>query len=114
MKTDAQATLFADVKPRRARMTVGHQKHEAVHRVLDRPRLETQEGKVLSALLDKKWHNLFEISAAWGIPHGSVGSQIRNLRVDGWTIEKVRVGTGGTWAYRLVGRKDEMPAAVNS
>jgi biotin operon repressor len=104
-----QATLFEDPpsRTRKPRVTVGRQSHEGVHPVLDRPRLENQEKKVLTALLDKKWHTLFEIAEAWGIPHGSVGSQIRNLRVDGWLIEKVRVTAGGTWAYRLVGRKDE-------
>jgi hypothetical protein len=111
-----QATLFPETatkktKPHR-RMTVGRQHHEAVNPVLDKPRLKNQEAKVLTALLDKKWHTLFEISAAWGIPHGSVGSQIRNLRVDGWSIEKTRVGAGGTWAYRLIGKKEEVPAGA--
>lgn len=112
-KPESQRSLFEDPKRRakKARVTVGRQSHEAVHPALDKPRLENQELKVLYALTDKKWHTLFEISAAWGIPHGSVGSQIRNLRVDGWFIEKVRVGQGGTWAYRLVGKKDEQPVA---
>jgi biotin operon repressor len=112
-KHESQRSLFQDPKPRtkKARVTVGRQTHEAVHPFLDRPRLENQEMKVLYALTDKKWHTLFEIAAAWGIPHGSVGSQIRNLRVDGWFIEKVRVGQGGTWAYRLIGKKDEQAVA---
>jgi hypothetical protein len=95
-----------DFPGRKAKVTVGRQHHEAVDAKLDKPRLEIQEGRVLDVLLDKEWHTLFDIAEHCKIPHGSAGSQIRNLRVDGWNIEKRRAGIGGTWEYRLAGRKD--------
>lgn len=83
--------------------TLGHQRHAAVDPVLDRPRLLTQFDAVMACMSDGRWHTQYEIAEATGAPHGSVGSQIRNARVDGRNIEKRRRGNGGTWEYRLVG-----------
>lgn len=89
-----QKQLFSDP-------SLGHQKHEAVDPKLDRPRLATQFDRIIAHMGDHLWHTQYEISAALGVPQGSVGSQIRNARVDGYKIEKVRIGKGGTWQYRL-------------
>jgi len=61
---------------------------------------------VITALADGLWHTQYEIADRLGIPQGSVGSQIRNARVDGYLIPKRRRdGVGGTWEYRLDGKK---------
>lgn len=80
---------------------LGNQHHEAVDAALDRPRLMTQYEKIMDRMKDGGWHTQYEIAEATGAPHGSVGSQLRNARVDGHTIEKRRRGTSGTWEYRL-------------
>lgn len=83
--------------------SLGHQHHEAVDPVIDAPRLQTQFQKIIAFMRDHAWHTQFEIAAATGAPQGSVGSQLRNARVEGYTIEKHRTkDDGGTWAYRLV------------
>ena len=91
---------------RRRRPSLGHQKHEAVGRPSDRLRLETQFDRVIVALSDGLWHTQYEIAERLRIPQGSVGSQIRNARVEGYLIPKRRREClGGTWEYRLDGKK---------
>jgi hypothetical protein len=82
---------------------LGNQHHQAVDATLDRPRLMTQYERVLECMEDGRWHTQYEIAEATGAPQGSVGSQLRNARVSGHTIEKRRRGDSGTWEYRLVG-----------
>lgn len=83
--------------------TLGHQSHSAVDPVLDVPRLLTQYERVIWFMRDGRWHTQYDVAEAIGAPQGSVGSQLRNARVDGYTVEKRRRGDGGTWEYRLVG-----------
>lgn len=79
---------------------LGNQLHEAVSE-FDLPRLLTQYERVLACMADGAWHTQYEIAEATGDPQGSVGSQLRNARVDGRQIEKRR-RSGGTWEYRMV------------
>jgi hypothetical protein len=82
--------------------TIGGQHHEAVDATIDLPRLKSQYARIMDHLKDYEWHTLFEIAAATDTPHGSVGSQIRNARVDGHTVSRRRATPkGGTWEYRL-------------
>jgi len=83
-------------------ITLGKQHHDAVDPILDAPRLKNQYERIMEFLSDNAWHTLFEISQATGAPHGSVGSQIRNARVDGHVISRRRSApVGGTWEYKL-------------
>lgn len=91
-------------KPKSAPV-LGNQHHAAVSK-MDLPRLTTQYGKILNFLSDGRWHDQYAMAEKLAIPQGSVGSQIRNARVAGWLIEKRRRDAkGGTWEYRLAGRK---------
>lgn len=82
--------------------SLGHQHHEAVKPKIDRPRLKTQFGRIMEFMRDGLWHTQYDIAAALEVPQGSVGSQIRNARVDGFKIEKRRQSPkGGTWEYRM-------------
>lgn len=81
---------------------LGNQHHEAVG-TADRTRLLTQYERIMDHMKDHDWHTQYEISAATGAPQGSVGSQLRNARVDGYEIEKRRrTDAAGTWEYRLL------------
>lgn len=82
--------------------TLGNQHHAAVDAVLDRPRLTTQYARIMCLMKSGYWFTQYELAEATGAPQGSVGSQIRNARVDGYNIQKRRRGNGGTWEYRLV------------
>lgn len=83
-------------------MGLGRQQHEAVG-TMDRPRLLSQFDRIMDYMGDGEWHTQFDIAEATGAPQGSVGSQLRNARVDGHNIEKRRqTDEGGTWEYRLV------------
>lgn len=85
-------------------VTLGNQHHEAVDPNVDVPRLMRQYERILAILNDGQWHTLHAIAERTGIPHGSVGSQIRNARVEGYHVEKRRAAPGaGTWEYRLTG-----------
>lgn len=82
-------------------ISLGHQNHEGVT-ADDVPRLKTQFEKIMDYMADHCWHTQYEIASALQVPQGSVGSQLRNARVDGHTIEKRRSAPrGGTWEYRL-------------
>lgn len=101
-----QEDLFEVGRKPRPEPVLGNQHHEAVDEVLDVPRLTTQFGKILTCLSDREWHDLYSVARELDVPHGSVGSQIRNARVAGWVIEKRRRDVeGGTWEYRLLGKK---------
>ena len=91
--------------------SIGHQHHEAVSDA-DRPRLETQFEAIIRFMGDYGWHSLDEISAGTGFGTGSVGSQLRNARVDGYQVEKRRRREGmGTWEYRISPRATSFEAA---
>ena len=98
-----QTGLFGPPEPKRP--SLGNQHHEAVDKILDRPRLETQFGKIINAMSDGLWHTQYEIARHLGVPQGSVGSQIRNARVDGYIINKRRRAQAVTWEYRMEGKK---------
>jgi hypothetical protein len=101
-----QTNLFEQPrKPRSRRPSLGHQHHEGMDAVKDRPRLETQFGRIIAAFEDRLWHTQYELAERLAIPQGSIGSQIRNARVDGYVISKRRRGGSGTWEYRLEGRR---------
>lgn len=100
--TSVQQTLF-DLRKKRREVILGHQAHEAVDPKIDVPRLMTQYHRIIKLLEDYQWHTLPEIADRLGVPHGSVGSQIRNARVDGKSIVKVRTAPkSGLWKYRLL------------
>lgn len=101
----SQGTLFAE-PPRRRRVTLGRQHHEAVDPKVDRPRLVSQFERIMAFMGEGRWYTQYEIAAALEIPQGSVGSQIRNARVDGYRIAKQRRGgkRSGTWEYRMEAR----------
>lgn len=102
----SQPNLFPDRPKRKHRVVLGNQHHEAVDPKIDQPRLLSQYEWILKYMQESGWRTQYEIAEALDFPQGSVGSQIRNARVDGWIIEKRR-RSGGTWEYRIAGRKAE-------
>ena len=82
-------------------ISLGHQNHEGVS-AEDVPRLKTQFERIMDYMADNGWHTQYEIARVLNVPQGSVGSQLRNARVDGYQVEKRRsYPKGGTWEYRL-------------
>jgi hypothetical protein len=72
---------------------------------LDHDRLTKQLGRVWSAMKDGRWRTLNELADATGDPHASISAQLRHLRkprFGGYTVERRRRGTGGTYEYRLL------------
>ena len=63
-----------------------------------------RRGTVLALMLDRQWHSTAEIeNVAIG---GSQGTRrLRELRADGWRIEKRPKANSTQWEYRLVGTK---------
>lgn len=101
----SQPNLFEDRPKRKRKVILGNQHHEAVDPKIDQPRLLSQYDKILRYMQAIGWRTQYEIAEYVGCPQGSVGSQIRNARVDGWIIEKRRRGSAsGTWEYRIAGR----------
>ena len=75
----------------------------------DHERLSRQIGRVYEALLWGGWLTLAEIEAKTSDPQASISAQIRHLRkrrFGGYQIDKRRqTQTGGTWEYRLAGKR---------
>ena len=71
---------------------------------VDRERLGRQEAAVLALMRDGAWRSLRQISEATGAPEASASARLRDLRRDGWTVERDNRG-GGLWAYRVRGDK---------
>ncbi len=95
--------------------TLGHQHHEAVDEVIDKPRLMTQFERIVAHMADGQWRTQYAIAESLGIPQGSVGSQLRNARVDGYTVEKKRdKPAGGTWVYRISVKTSESASASDT
>ena len=61
----------------------------------------TKREQILQLLMDGKWHSNAELSKI--TPR--YGARLKELRDEGWIIEKEYVGEG-LWLYRLVPRKE--------
>ena len=73
---------------------------------LDHKRLSSQNGRVLSAMLDHQWHTLGELEDIVRAPQASISAQLRHLKrapFGSWKVEKQRRGvpTDGLWEYRI-------------
>ncbi len=73
---------------------------------LDRERLGKQVRRVYDCMIGGAWRTLGEISRITGDPEGSVGSQLRNLRMERFgrhTVDRRRRGdpAAGLFEYRL-------------
>lgn len=86
-----QPSLFGDPLPPRKRESVI---------VQERRRLNAAAKRVLERL---------QRGAATNVELSRIclrfGGRIYELRQDGWVIEDVRPKRGGTWIYKLIGRK---------
>lgn len=73
---------------------------------LDKIRLETQLGRILDLMLDGNWRTCGEIALLTHDPLTSIGSQLRNLRLEengSYFVERRRVGDEklGLYEYRV-------------
>lgn len=79
---------------------------EAFDIQIDGPRLTAQYERIRDFFQDHQWHTLHEAARLLGYPHGSVGSQVRNLRMErygGFTIIRRRTeDESGLWEYRML------------
>jgi biotin operon repressor len=66
----------------------------------DVPRLTSQYERVKSLMLDGKWRTLRQIATACNGSEPSVSARLRDLRREGYTVERERVA-GGLFAYRV-------------
>ena len=60
----------------------------------DGERLERQADRVRELMVDGQWRTLAEISAATGAPEASVSARLRDLRRDGYVVERAFVERG--------------------
>jgi hypothetical protein len=72
----------------------------------DRARLTRQLDRVRSFMTRVDchdwWHTLHEISEALGYPEASISARLRDLRKQGFNVERRRVaGEHGLWEYRV-------------
>ena len=72
---------------------------------IERQRLNAAARRVLAYLQSHEWATNVELVKVGGL---RFGGRIFELREDGWVIENQRPSKGGTWRYRLVGRKDQI------
>jgi hypothetical protein len=71
----------------------------------DQVRLNRQLAAVLSVVKDGEWRTLRDIAEAIQEPEASISARLRDLRKRRFgrhTVERRRLGKGGTFAYRLV------------
>ena len=69
----------------------------------DRPRLKRQLEHVRDYMLSMNvWRTLQDIEFFLGYPQASISARLRQLRSQGFTVERQRKGgRGGTWQYRV-------------
>lgn len=60
----------------------------------DGERLERQADRVRELMVDGQWRTLAEISAATGAPEASVSARLRDLRREGYVVERAFVERG--------------------
>ncbi len=73
----------------------------------ERQRLNAAARRVLAYLQAHEWATNGELAQIGGL---RFGGRLWELRRDGWVIEDQRPVSGGTWRYRLIGRKDDVSA----
>ncbi len=67
----------------------------------DRERLGAQYCRVRDLMADGAWRSLSEIRAATDYPEASISARLRDMRRDGYTVQRRRrTGVGGTFEYR--------------
>ena len=78
---------------------------ETYERALDKVRLNAQTRRVFDVMRDGQWHTLRGVALATGDPEASVSARLRDLRkpkFGGFTVERRRHATSGTFQYRLL------------
>lgn len=69
----------------------------------DGPRLRRQLDGVRRLMRDGGWRSLRAIASALSFPEASVSARLRQLRHEGFDVQRRRVHVGsGTWEYRVV------------
>jgi hypothetical protein len=67
----------------------------------DGARLGAQYLRVRDLMRDGVWRTLEGISAATGDPQASISARLRDMRRNGFTVER-RYIANGLWEYRMV------------
>lgn len=71
---------------------------------MDGERLGKQYVAVVKAMSDGKWHTLGSLSMMVGAPEASVSARLRDMRRDGWEIDRRRV-EGGNGLHEYAARR---------
>lgn len=66
----------------------------------DVPRLTRQLDRVRGLMADERWRTLSQIARACNGSEASVSARLRDLRREGYTVERERVN-GGLFRYRV-------------
>jgi hypothetical protein len=91
--------------------TVPEVKGETFDPAQDGERLGDQYRAVRDFMADGAWHSLAAIEEATGAPQASASARLRDMRRDGWSVDRMRVpGGNGLWLYRA-NRLDTPPAS---
>ena len=72
---------------------------ERVVREMDVEHLKAGVRRVYEVMQDGEWHSIEELRERTG--QAQADRRMRELRAEGFTIEKKRVGESRSWAYRL-------------
>jgi len=70
----------------------------------DEARLTGQLAKVKALMSDRNWRTLAVISAITGASEASASARLRQLRSQGYQVDRRRV-RGGLFEYRVTGQK---------
>jgi hypothetical protein len=79
--------------------------------VLDGSRLARQLGRVKALMADGRWRTLSAIAAACHGTEPAVSARLRDLRRQGWTVERRRTPIAGLWEYRAIFKGDGQDVA---
>ena len=78
-----------------------HARHgEPFNRKRDGKRLDGQPADVFRLMRDGNWRSLSTIAKDTGHPEASVSARLRDLRRDGYTVERAHIAKG-LWLYRV-------------
>lgn len=76
------------------------------HQPPERERLAKLLGRVLDVMRDGRFRTFAEIQAVTGGTETSISARLRELRANGFTVEK-RERSRGLWEYRLTGKQEQ-------
>lgn len=74
---------------------------ETFDQARDGARLGAQYLRVKAFMQDGQWHTLTAICSATGDPQASVSARLRDMRRDGFKVERVHFDKG-VWLYKAI------------